>query len=227
MSGCFPSEENIRANCTCKCHRIPNNVGCTECKCKPYFGKNNQAPNWDSMESLVGKVDTMMANFISTEAVELLVKTNVENIWKRIDQIEKVYVKLDENLANHRARINNCQEDVKNLQIHKNKQIDENRAVSKHLDKLDTQDGNGHSLLSGRIDALTEMYKELSLMCTRHDDNIRTFREGYPKRPHKCPTCNGQGKNIDKLVAVPYDGTIHKLVEADCHSCEGKGVLWG
>lgn len=51
------------------------------------------------------------------------------------------------------------------------------------------------------------------------------YRES--KKPHKCPVCEGSGKDKNKLVAEPYDNNIKILVEPPCHSCEGKGIVWG
>lgn len=38
-------------------------------------------------------------------------------------------------------------------------------------------------------------------------------------KPHKCPVCQGSGG-----VKHPLTGL---LVPAECHSCEGKGIVWG
>src|ERR1022692_714803 len=47
------------------------------------------------------------------------------------------------------------------------------------------------------------------------------------KRVYKCPVCEGKGKDKDKLVAVlPIDGSMHRLEQAYCDACEGKGILW-
>lgn len=36
------------------------------------------------------------------------------------------------------------------------------------------------------------------------------------KKPHKCPLCNGHGK-----LGYP------EVLQDKCHSCEGKGIVWG
>lgn len=38
--------------------------------------------------------------------------------------------------------------------------------------------------------------------------------------PHKCPVCDGSGRY--KLATAQCDSDI-----VDCHSCEGKGIVWG
>jgi len=46
------------------------------------------------------------------------------------------------------------------------------------------------------------------------------------KYPHKCPACNGIGADINSMDA-------HRIREwglncpLSCHSCQGKGIVWG
>jgi DnaJ-class molecular chaperone len=35
--------------------------------------------------------------------------------------------------------------------------------------------------------------------------------------PHKCPVCNGSGK---QAVALSYSTIV------DCHACKGTGIVW-
>lgn len=88
---------------------------------------------------------------------------------------------------------------IKNLEEHKNYQIDENRKVSKRLDEIDKQ------IIETRIQFINQI--------------------GNEKRPHTCPVCNGTGE----LELQSIEETINNDNKRfkTCHSCEGKGVLWG
>lgn len=45
---------------------------------------------------------------------------------------------------------------------------------------------------------------------------------GDGKKPHKCPVCEGEGVNKNKLVLV-MDG----VKKPSCNSCDGTGMVWG
>jgi hypothetical protein len=54
--------------------------------------------------------------------------------------------------------------------------------------------------------------------------NPATFQGGYAERkPHKCPVCDGTGKNPN--VTTSYGGTSHFIEK--CLACNGACVLWG
>lgn len=46
------------------------------------------------------------------------------------------------------------------------------------------------------------------------------------KKPHKCPVCDGSSKIHTGLKFEEIYGTDLKTV-ISCHSCEGKGIVWG
>ncbi len=54
-------------------------------------------------------------------------------------------------------------------------------------------------------------------------------RAFHPKKPHKCPVCEGKGI-ISTPDTIRFDIVIaqsEKIGWSACHACEGKGVLWG
>lgn len=59
-----------------------------------------------------------------------------------------------------------------------------------------------------RIDKLEEQINTITCM-----PNV--YWAKYNKTPHKCPVCDGFGNRI-------YENQV-----SPCHSCEGKGVIWG
>lgn len=49
------------------------------------------------------------------------------------------------------------------------------------------------------------------------------------KHPHKCPVCEGSLKVLTEIAKHDFDGTMRAGLELSrkCHSCEGKGIVWG
>lgn len=45
----------------------------------------------------------------------------------------------------------------------------------------------------------------------------------HEPKPHKCPVCNGTGKNSD--VTTSYGAISHYIEQ--CLACKGACVLWG
>jgi hypothetical protein len=43
-------------------------------------------------------------------------------------------------------------------------------------------------------------------------------RAFHPKKPHKCPVCDGNCMRLNPLSEIP--------INVDCTVCEGKGVVW-
>jgi len=49
------------------------------------------------------------------------------------------------------------------------------------------------------------------------------------KKPHKCPVCDGCGRVLTEAAKVAWDDVFRAGLPTskDCHSCEGKGIIWG
>lgn len=90
------------------------------------------------------------------------------------------------------------QETIEELEQHKNYQIEENEKLSRRIDKLE--------LL---INALREKYNS---MCA----------PSLKKEPHKCPVCDGRRMKKNPLLTIKGE-----ILNIDCGTCKGEGVLWG
>lgn len=84
--------------------------------------------------------------------------------------------------------------------------------------------------LESQLNALTEMYKEVSLK------HVKLLERELNKRPYKCPNCNGNGKNRTKYEYDSYGkDEFHRTYiipagsysEKQCNSCQGLGIVWG
>lgn len=52
------------------------------------------------------------------------------------------------------------------------------------------------------------------------------YKQLHPKRPHKCPVCDGFGSPLIKSDECVSGPRKHYVAINPCHACEGKGVLW-
>lgn len=89
---------------------------------------------------------------------------------------------------------------------------------SDHLDKL-----NPHAflILKKRCDELERLINAIK------DSYNNICAPSLRKEPFKCPVCEGKGKDSNRLVTESCDQQIKVLVNPDCKSCEGKGIVWG
>lgn len=76
-----------------------------------------------------------------------------------------------------------------------------------------------------RIDDIEAQLKRINVEFEKIAVAI-SFSSG--KMPHKCPVCEGEGKNKNKLVmdGIVGPSTI-SMKNPECNSCEGKGIVWG
>lgn len=96
------------------------------------------------------------------------------------------------------------------------------RTVQHDLDKALSAIQKEYKEMFDSLEAkITELGNELNIV------RALGCRKFVYRSPHKCPVCEGSGKDKNKLVAEPYDQTIKILVAPACHSCEGKGIVWG
>lgn len=159
----------------------------------------------------------------------------IQNDYKNKIELLETHISTVHDLVNMEDRITAC--DVLNrltlLENHKNYQIDENRKVSRKFDEIESQlkrlEGFIHPdlILWARVD-VTGRLEILEKLSKRFEDDIhdlQVFKSAKVKLPHKCPVCNGSGEwelqSIDETIR--NDNKRFKT----CHSCEGKGVLWG
>lgn len=138
---------------------------------------------------------------------------------------------------------------------HKLRQIDENKKISAKVDEIiklflkgDSQLEDDVIRIERKIEKLEQQTVNISLLHSSNQGHetwkrgcevlisgiqkelmeLKRFQdithEQYKNRksPHKCPVCEGIGINCDI-------GEIRGLpIKSDkCHSCEGKGIVWG
>ena len=92
------------------------------------------------------------------------------------------------------------------------------------LEKFDSYDCEVISNLIKRIEKLEE-----TLSNSIKDNLLKNIEIArLNERPHKCPVCEGQGKDTNRLVVdeVKKPSTIN-MKNPDCHACNGKGIVWG
>lgn len=117
---------------------------------------------------------------------------NYENIS------EEDYKKLSEQIKELETKLN----------IEKNKNLSE-LEQNKLKHQLDPQ---VWKFVTERLDKLeTEINVLRYLRSIEHD----------PKKPHKCPVCEGS----ERYKFTPSRGDSEITIE--CKSCEGKGIVWG
>lgn len=95
---------------------------------------------------------------------------------------------------------------IDKLEEHKNRQIDENRKISRCFDELERC-----------IDVTVEIYKNKA-----------------SNKPHRCPVCEGKVKIlIDPSTPLSgFEGAFGQrdangIYYRNCVSCEGSGIVWG
>lgn len=92
---------------------------------------------------------------------------------------------------------------IDELEDFKKRQVEWNQNIRKEIDDLDNFTD---SLSKNFEDEINELYK-----------NIRKLEKLVKdKKPHKCPICDGLG-------GFYVSGTM----DEQCHSCNGKGIVWG
>lgn len=141
------------------------------------------------------------------------------------------------------------------LEEYKNRQIDENRKISKRVDELEFRlcglDHGTQNFVKVNVDNIHERIDEIESKISEPDDEelnvsydcIRETASKWHKyfnmntankTPHKCPSCDGSTrKYIDP--GMPMSGIESMCCNRDetgnyykiCHACEGKGIVWG
>lgn len=171
-----------------------------------------------------------------------------ETIEERVKDIEYRLLHIVEFPTEVDIRLQDVERRIDKFAKHKNRQIDENRKISKRVDELEEylreikllysnplQQQVWQESISTRLSELEEwtrkdediIYERLEkleglLDFTKNLLNTKIHldeKHGTRKKPHKCPLCEGSG--VDLLAIHP------ELKKCNCRGCEGKGILWG
>jgi len=173
----------------------------------------------EEIEKKVNKIENVIKRMqeLSSQKehfVHVVIEENINNIHKRIDEIEKNHLVNSAEKVGHLGRaLHTLSEENEKLETLLNRKWNENSELSKRLLELERcidymkendVNRNTHYLSQfERIDEIVNLIKE---------NNMRDRR-----KPHKCPVCDGYGK-ILSLIAQESN---------KCNACEGKGVIWG
>lgn len=99
------------------------------------------------------------------------------------------------------------------LQEHHNRQIDENRLMSRRVDELElTIQQQKYVLETNLRDSFDNLRVDIQKVEKLFYDEMEKVR-CKDKKPHRCPVCEGTGNHF----IPPFK---------DCQSCNGHGVLW-
>lgn len=153
----------------------------------------------------------------------------------RLDGIEQRLLKLESHYYSDGdiSAIHGC---IRNIE--KNMEYDEHQVkrLEERLNNLEEQAAIHKTNLNRKWDANTELSQRLTEVETELN-TVRALgsRAYHPRKPHKCPVCDGSG--FSATIRKANDGfEVHGiLVEKDetfmhtenCTPCQGKGIVWG
>lgn len=163
-------------------------------------------------------------------ACNCICKTDIENksIFKRLDYIDK-FIKEFSKIA--LSEIKETQEQyieflkrIKSIEDF----IDQNYKVdhSDHDERIHDLERIGAGMRLHTLE--TNMQKKIKELETEIN-TVRALgsKAFYPEKPHKCPVCEGMGKDKNPLVMgeITSPSTIY-MKNPDCYVCNGKGIVW-
>ena len=127
-------------------------------------------------------------------------------------------INIDEELKKIHAR-NELTRRVDKLARWKEVAIEKHRESENKIERLI----GFNKVLIERIEKLENLEKERAHLINYKSylelaDSIKELQEKSSKKPHKCPICNGAGK---------ANHSLNGLLICKCHSCDGKGIVWG
>lgn len=213
----------VQSECDTHCGAIT----CLERKVEKLESTNNNLPIITELLDRIGKLENKINAEIFTRCSMSILSGKNLDIIKIIKDFEKL-----------EAHVN---------KLHDMINLDDRLTAKDVLDRLTTLESSGlsHELdpkvwayVNERLDKLESktmimidiqehmkqsqwVYQQIERL-----DNCFSSVGQSCKIPHRCPACDGTGKDKSRLVAQPYDQEIKVLVNPDCHACEGKGVLW-
>lgn len=172
------------SQCPCVCH-VSSNTCCETCKLRTKFESIPQESlgEWleknfnkinERLEALEGKashnealVATIAANFVTTKTMELLVETNVNNIWKEIDDNIKQIETLQENyqgLFHDTAHLEKRLNEIHEVVAKTNGQSAHKDLVAYYYFELTKRLSVIEDLLAGELKARIDLNKRLLIL---------------------------------------------------------------
>lgn len=111
---------------------------------------------------------------------------------------------------------------VKNINEHKNYQIDENRKISRRVDELHAHIDKLHEMINME-DRITA--SDVFCRLTKLESSISNWEQEFyflkdklrnnESKPHPCPICDGRGGFF-----------INGTMDEECYACEGRSIVW-
>jgi hypothetical protein len=250
MSGCAYTSESAINICNCYCHSKPVSMP----NCCPCIKQTSTTTISSPIETLV-RLDKIEKQL---ECYTAYVDGFEKGLDERLLKIEQRLEKNSEYFYNfHKKRYFGTEEKINSLNSKTTHNLEWLDKLDGRLLKVESQldanasphfDHDDYRELKKQINALSEMYEDLSLKwAASYDsksavwilkermeilensfnkleqlvyDEKEKFREN--KKPYKCPICEGYGfnKNVNLM-------SNDQPVNVDCFSCQGKGIVWG
>ncbi len=182
MSGCFPSEENIRANCTCKCHRKKedwNGTACCKCHVHKFYAHTDiLKEEYKNHQLLLENIDILKNELRDLKSVYL------EEHVRQIDENRKISRRVDE----LQSLINI--EEIKKVIFN---------GLETHASILRCEARNKE--LEKEINEISKWRKDIKILTDQskkpHEcpvcDGMRKFKVFGKNIEADCPACEGKG----------------------------------
>lgn len=160
---------------------------------------------------LSNRINGLHANKLQQIDLNEKARKKFEGIQKQIDDVIGISVKGDMKLENEIDELKKEIKEISNYECHNRALIDAVFAEIKELDKICINNLSAWNLsdIISRLDKLEQMQKDIL-----NAPNLIWAK--YNKTPHKCPICDGLGK---QLYLIAQQVQI-------CKPCEGKGIVW-
>jgi predicted RNase H-like nuclease (RuvC/YqgF family) len=137
------------------------------------------------------------------------------------------YCAIDKQAAKNYAAILNR---INILHEHKNRQIDENRKISRRVDELQKRIEKLKTLTDiKQLEKILYDGAQLHLTIIKFETRMKELEQRLSicgdkvdkitSKPHRCPNCEGSGRYKLAIAQSPSD-------IIDCHSCKGTGIVW-
>jgi hypothetical protein len=148
----------------------------------------------------------------------------------RIDKLESICRKLEQEVSNHLDYIADqsrkreaLRSEFRTFYVERFKPLEDKVSFETIKDSISQLTAS----LTERIRIIEELF---NVHFVEKTTNLDLNRE---KHPFKCPVCMGDGKVYVDYVLSQYMVLAGWKIDAEgkgyktCHSCEGKGIVWG
>jgi hypothetical protein len=153
-------------------------------------------------DSIQSRLDNYM---IRIKTIEDFIGQNYQSDFDEIKQ------RMDNALANSHQYRSNLENRLDVIQ--QSQEDNESNTLSDVLCEKINELNNKTSWQTNIEGEIKELHRFQDITHEQYQFNIKN----KDKKPHICPLCEGKGK-------IEYLGKLEIVI---CHSCEGKGIIWG